>query len=371
MSGKIRFYLFSLFVIFCTVIFFYFTGCCSKSGGGGVVVNNVGGGVQAEPKLFDVKVNDDGSITKTLAPSGRLTIEAPKNTLNKNVVIHMVENQAMGNESDIYSVGSFIYAIKPDREEKIEEGINIGTNAKREVKMQTSPIILTFSNDERLTGAENYYIGIKEIGSKEWKFVNVYSSTNVQLNSIGPKVSFEYKLYKDNVLVALFADFNKNLGDRPKVLSMVASMPDNVIEIADERFNENAVIKLKFIGDNLSSLRADDYRIRLLYANADHQQVDIKIDGKSANSSGESNNKYEAFGELYAHYYEFIPTMASYSAGVTPELSFTLNFKEFPVKEFACDFVVEAFNATDKPVPFYLSDSLHFDTEEKKKPEPK
>ena len=370
MSGKIRFYLFSLFVIFCTVIFFYFTGCCSKSGGGGVVVNNVGGGLQAEPKHFDVKVKDDGSITKTLAPSGRLTIEAPKNTLNKNVVIHMVENQAMGNESDIYSVGSFIYAIKPDREEKIEEGINIGTNAKREVKMQTSPIILTFSNDERLTGAENYYIGIKEIGSKEWKFVNVYSSTNVQLNSIGPKVSFEYKLYKDNVLVALFADFNKNLGDRPKVLSMVASMPDNVIEIADERFNENAVIKLKFIGDNLSSLRADDYRIRLLYANADHQQVDIKIDGKSANSSGESKNKYEAFGELYAHYYEFIPTMASYSAGVTPELSFTLNFKEFPIKEFACDFVVEAFNATDKPVPFYLSDSLHFDTEEKKKPEP-
>ena len=370
MSGKIRFYLFSLFAVFCTVIFFYFTGCCSKGGGGGVVVNNVGGGIQAEPKLLDVKVNDDGSITKTLAPSGRLTIEAPKKTLNKNVVIHMVENQAMGNESDIYSVGSFIYAIKPDREEKIDDGINIGTNAKREVKMQTNPIILTFSNDERLTGAENYYIGIKEIGSKEWQFVNIYSATNPLINSNGPKGAFEYKLYKDNVYVALFADFNKNLGDRPKVLSMVASMPDNVIEIHDGRYYEDAIIKLKFIGDNLSNLRADDYRIRLHYANADHQQVDIKIDGKSAKSSGESKNKYEAFGELYAHFYEFIPTMTSYSAGVTPELSFTLNFKKFPVEEFACDFVVEAFNATDKPVPFCLSDSLHFDMKEDKEPEP-
>ena len=372
MSSKIKYSLVSIFVLFCAVIFFYLTGCCSKGGGGGsgFVAGSVGGG-QSEPKLFDVKVNEDGSITKTLAPSGRLSIEAPKNTLNKEVVVHMVENQAIGNESDIYAIGKYIYTIKPDREEKNDTGIKTGASAKRDVKMQTNPIILTFSDDERLTGTENYYIGIKEIGSKEWQFVNVYSATNPQINSNGPKGFFEYKLYKDNVLVALFGDFNNNLVDRPKVLSMVASMPDNVIEILDGRYNEDAVIKLKFIGDNLSSLRADDYKIRLHYANTDSKQVNIRIDGKTANYiSGTSTNKYEAFGELYAHYYEFIPTTATYTTGVTPELSFTLNFKKFPIEDFSSDFVVEAFNATDKPVPFSLSDSLHFDMEEEKEPEP-
>ena len=106
----------------------------------------------------------------------------------------MVENQAVGNESDIFSVGSFIYTIKPDREEKDENIIKGVSNAKKEVKLQTSPIILTFSEDDRLKGAENYYIGIKEAGSREWQFVNVYSSTNPQINSNGPKASFEYRL---------------------------------------------------------------------------------------------------------------------------------------------------------------------------------
>jgi hypothetical protein len=162
MSGKIRFYLFSLFGVFCTVIFFYFTGCCSK-GGGGFVISNVGGNNQFEPKYLDIYVNkEDGSVAKTLAPSGRLTIEAPENTFHEDVVIHLVENRAMGNESEIFTVSSLIYAIRPDREEKV-------------VKMQNNPLILTFSNEERLEGAENYYIGIKEIGDKEWQFDNVYS----------------------------------------------------------------------------------------------------------------------------------------------------------------------------------------------------
>ena len=377
MSYKIKITIFSIFFAFAVVVFFYMTGCCSKGGGGsGFVAGSVGGGHQPEPKPFDVTVEDDGSIKKQQAPSGRLSIEAGKGTLNKNVVVHMIENQAVGNECDIYSVGTYIYSIKPDREETNEVGISIGSNVKRDVKIQTNPIILTFSDDERLTGSENYYIGIKEIGGKDWQFVNVYSSTNPQINSNGPKGAFEYKLYKDNVYVALFADFNKNtkIKDKPKVLSMVASMPDNIIEILDGRYNEDAVIKLKFIGDNLSALRADDYRIRLHYSNADSKQVNIRIDGKTADYiSGTGTNKYSAFGELYAHYYEFVPTTASYSTGVTPELSFTLNFKKFPIGDFSSDFVVEASNATDRAIPFSLSDSLHFDMEEKKesKPEPK
>lgn len=150
MSYKIKITIFSIFFAFAVVVFFYMTGCCSKGGGGsGFVAGSVGGGHQPEPKPFDVNVEDDGSIKKQQAPSGRLSIEAGKGTLNKNVVVHMIENQAVGNESDIYSVGTYIYSIKPDREETDEVGISIGSNAKRDVKIQTNPIILTFSDDER------------------------------------------------------------------------------------------------------------------------------------------------------------------------------------------------------------------------------
>ncbi|MBR4569641.1 MAG: hypothetical protein IKO19_03130 [Candidatus Riflebacteria bacterium] len=352
MSGKVRLYLLSFFTVFCAVIFFYLTGCCSK-GGSGFVVGNVGGNNQSEPKYLDIYVNkEDGSVTKTLAPSGRLSIEAPKNTFHEDVVIHLVENQAMGNESEIFTVSSFIYAIRPDREEKM-------------VKMQNNPLILTFFNEERLEGAGNYYIGIKEIGDKEWQFDNVYSSTNPMINSNGPKGSFEYKLYKDNVLVALFADFNKNIKDKPKVLSMVASMPHNIIETLDGRYNENAIVKLCFIGDNLAGLKADDFRIRLRYANSANNLVNIKIDGKNADYYYDTTNKYEAFGKLYAHYFEFVPNAASYSANVTPELSFTINLKNLQVEDFANDFIIEVFKNTNNVLPFNCSTILHFDTKEK------
>ena len=357
MTSKFKFTILSLFVVFCAVVFFYLTGC-SKGGGSGFIAGNLGGNQRAEPKYLDIHVNkDNGSVSRTLAPSGRLSIEALENTFHEDVVIHLVENQAIGNESDIFSISSYIYAIKPDREEKT-------------VKMQTNPLILTFFNEERLEGAENYYVGIKEIGDKEWQFTNVYSSTNMLVGSNGPKGTFEYKLYKDNVLIALFADFNKNIKDKPKVFSMVASMPHNLIEISKDRYNENAVIKLNFIGDNLTGLKADDYRIRVRYANSDNKQVNIRIDGKTAEYiSGNSNNKYEAFGKLYAHYFEFVPSPASYSARMTPELSFTLNFKDFLIEDFSSDFIVEAFNNSKNVLPFNCTAMLHFDTKEKE-PEP-
>ena len=54
------------------------TGCCSKGGGGsGFVAGSVGGGQQPEPKPFDVKVEEDGSIKKQQAPSGRLNLSYP------------------------------------------------------------------------------------------------------------------------------------------------------------------------------------------------------------------------------------------------------------------------------------------------------
>ena len=371
MTSKIKNSLISLFTLFCAIIFIYLTGCCSKGGGSGFVVGNVGSDRQAEPIYFDAKVNDDGSINRTIAPSGRFSLYATENTLHKDVVVHVVESESLGKESNIYSVGKYIYAIKADREEKNETGINIGTNAKRDVKMQTNPIILTFSNDERLIGAENYYIGIKEISDNDWQYVNVYSSTNPQINSNGPAGSFEYKLYKDNVQVALFADFNKNAPDTPRVLSMTASMPHNIIETFEGRYNEDAVIKLNFIGDNLSALRADDFKIRLLYANADSKQVNIRIDGKTANFvSGTSTNQYEAFGELYAHYFEFVPSSASYTALISPELSFTLNLKGFPVEDFANDFIVEVYNNSKNLVAFNYTTRLHFDTKETDSEEP-
>ena len=371
MYKKIKYILFSFFAVLGTVAFLYLTGCCSKGGGSGFVVGNVGGNGQEEPKSFDAKVNEDGSISRTIAPSGRFSLYASENTLHKDVVVHIVESLSVGNESDIYYIDKYIYSIKPDREEDINGRFAIGSNAKRDVKMQTNPIILIFSIDERLLGAENYYIGIKEIGENDWQYVNVYSATNPQINSNGPAVSFEYKLYKDNVLVALFADFKKINLDKPKVLSMTASMPHNIIETFEGRYNEDAVIKLNFIGDNLSALRVEDFKIRLLYANADSNQVNIRIDGKTADSvSGTSNNQYEAFGELYAHYLEFVPSSASYSALVTPELSFSLNLKGFPVEDFTNDFIIEAYNNSKNLVAFNATAKLHFDTKEKESEEP-
>ena len=371
MYNKIKYIILSFFAVLGTVAFLYLTGCCSKGGGSGFVVGNAGGNVQEEPKYFEAKVNEDGSINRTIAPSGRFSLYASENTLHKDVVVHIVESPAVGNESNIYYIDDYIYAIKPEREEINIGRFSIDSNAKRDVKMQTNPIILTFSNNERLAGAANYYIGIKEIGENEWQFVNVYSSTSSFIGSNGPTGSFEYKLYKDNVYVALFADFSQNIPDTAKVLSMTASMPQNIIETFDGRYNENIVIKLNFIGDNLSGLKADDYKIRLHYANADSQQVDIKIDGKSANYvSGTSTNQYEAFGELYAHYFEFVPSPASYTAMVLPELVFVLNIKGFPIEDFANDFIVEAFNNSKNAVAFNCTAKLHFDTKEKEADEP-
>ncbi len=349
-------------IIIFSVFLINLNGCCSKSSSGGVVVNTSGAGIfnvnSDELKTLDIRVNPNGSVSKVSAPSGKLFIEAPEaDTFNNKVTIRLVENPSMKNESGLFSIGSIIYAIKADRD-------------NNEVKMHQKPLILTFFNEERLSGADNYYIGIRDIDSKEWLFTNVYSSNK----SVGSNKEFAYKLYKDNVFVALFADLNKSIKNKSRVLEVTASLTPALLQtyyndysegIKNRRFSEDLKVKLILSGEELSKVKYDDFKLRVRYGNSVSKQVSIKVDGKiSERSSGSSTNKYEAFGEMYSHFYEFKPKNTNYKSQAAPELSFDLNIKDFPVRDFSNDFLVEINSANNNLLPFYSAVPLHIEFKE-------
>ena len=349
-------------IIIFAVFIINLNGCCSKGSSGGVVVNTSGAGIfngkSDEVKTLDIKVNQNGSVSKVSAPSGMLYIEAPEtDTFNNKVTIRLVENPSMKNESSLFSVGSIIYAIKADRDNYA-------------VKMQQKPLVLYFSNEDRLNGADNYYVGIRDIDSKEWQFTNVYSSDK----NLGSKNEFEYKLYKDNVFVALFGEFNNNIKDKAKVLDAAATLTPVLIQtyfndysegIKNRKFSEDLRVNLSLTGEELSRLKYDDFKLRVRYGNSDSKQASIKIDGKSSDlSSGSSTNKYEALGKMYSHFYEFKPKNTNYIAQAAPELSFDLNLKDLAVSNFSTDFLVEVKNANSNLLPFYYALPLHIEFKE-------
>ena len=358
-------------IIIFTVFIINLNGCCSKGSSGGVVVNTSGVGIfngkSDEVKTLDIKVNQNGSVSRVSAPSGMLFIEAPEaDTFNNKVTIRLVENPSMKNESSLFSIGSIIYAIKADRDDYA-------------VKMQQKPLVLSFSNEDRLNGADNYYVGIRDIDSKEWQFTNVFTSDK----NIGSKNEFEYNLYKDNVFVALFGEFNNKIKDKAKVLEVVATLTPALIQtyfndysegIKNRKFSEDLKVNLSLIGEELSKLKYDDFKLRVRYGNSDSKQASIKIDGKSSDlSSGSSTNKYEALGKMYSHFYEFKPKNTNYIAQAAPELSFDLNLKDFAVSDFSTDFLVEVKNANSNLLPFYYALPLHIEfkeDEQQQEPEP-
>ena len=128
-----------------------------------------------------------------------MAIEAnEENTFNSNVVLTITESPSMGNESNLLSVGSIIYGITATR-----EGLR--------VNMLSHPLTITLYNEDRLSGAEDYYIGIKNINGGEWQFVNLYSTNPSARTSTNFTNEFRYSIYKNNVLVALFEDIKKSL----------------------------------------------------------------------------------------------------------------------------------------------------------------
>ena len=133
---KLQIKFFSIMIL--TSLLLLLSGCCSKGGSGGVVVNTTGAYFNSnldEVKSLDIKVNQNGTISKVSAPSGMLYLEAPEaDTFSDKVTIRLVENPSIKNESDLFAIGSIIYAIKADRD----------NNA---VKMQQKPLILSFSNE--------------------------------------------------------------------------------------------------------------------------------------------------------------------------------------------------------------------------------
>ena len=304
-----------------------------------------------EPKTIDVNITQDGKVVRTSAPSGRMTLEAPEeNTYNSDVILKITESQSVGNESTLLTVGSFIYSITATRD-------------GQPVNLLSHPVTVTLYNEERLDGAENYYIGIKDINGGDWQFVNLYSSNYSARASISSKNEFSYKLYKNNVLIALFADVKKSLKSTPKVFGLVASLTPAVLSLQESKYTEDLSVNLYLSGENLSSLNADNFKIKIAYLTSDSHNTAMKVDDKTVNYiSGSGANPYEAFGQGYAQYFQFVPLNSKYSAGYAPMIAFDLNLKGRAVSDFPQSFIVELSNSDSKTLPFGYSTKLSFAT---------
>ena len=162
MKNKKSNYIIYAVIILVVTFYGFLTGCKGSSSSDnpiGVYYTST----STTPQTIDVNITQNGKILKTSAPSGRMTLEAPEdNTYNSNVVLKITENPSMGNESSFLTVGSIVYSITATR-----DGLP--------VNLLSHPVTLTLANEERLEGAENYYIGIKDINGGDWQFVNVYS----------------------------------------------------------------------------------------------------------------------------------------------------------------------------------------------------
>ena len=332
-----------------SVTFYAFlTGCKGSAGSDnpiGVYYNNS----STTPQTIDVNITQDGRILRTSAPSGRMTLEASEdNTYNSNVVLKITENPSMGNESSFLTVGSIVYSITATR-----DGLP--------VNLLSHPLTLTLSNEERLEGAENYYIGIKDINGGDWQFVNLYSSNPSVRTSLSSKNQFSYSLYKNNILVALFSDVGKSLRSTPKVLGASASLSPTALAAEHSNYNEDLKVSILLAGENLSGLKAEDFKIKIAYLNSDTRDTALKVDDKAVNYlSGSGSNKYEGFGQGYAHYFQFVPLSSKYTTGYSPAVSFDINLKDTLVSGFPNNFIVEISNSNSTILPFGYSAILNF-----------
>ena len=342
-------YLIYAVIILVVTFYGFLTGCKGSSSSDNPIGVYYSDTSTTTPQTIDVNITQDGRILRTSSPSGRMTLEAPEdNTYNSNVVVKITENPSMGNESSFLTVGSLVYSITATR-----DGFP--------VNLLSHPVNLTLSNEERLDGAENYYIGIKDINGGEWQFVNLYSSNPSVRASLSSRNQFSYSLYKNNILVALFSDVGKSLRNTPKVLGASASLSQTAIEAERSYYNEDLKVNILLAGENLSGLKAEDFKIKIAYLNSDSRDTTIKVDDKNVSYlSGSGSNKYEGFGQGYAHYFQFVPLSSKYSSGYSPTLSFDINLKDTLISGFPNSFIVEISNSNSSILPFGYSSILNF-----------
>ncbi|MBP5468191.1 MAG: hypothetical protein J6Z11_02980 [Candidatus Riflebacteria bacterium] len=301
------------------------------------------------PQSKPITITTDGKVVRTTSPSGLVVLEAPEqNTYNSNVELRITESPSVGNESSLLTIGSRIYAITATRD-------------GAPVKMLNHPLNLTFSNEEKLNSAENYYIGIKDINGGDWQFVNVYSSNPSSRLGVSSKNEFLYRLYKNNVYVALFADVKNSLSNTPKVFSLASALTPATLSTKNSIYNEDIKVNLFLSGENLSGLNANNFIIKVVYFSSESKDTIIKVDNRAVSYvAGSGSNRYEAFGEGYAHYFQFVPLNSKFTSGFNPSLFFDLNLKDLAETDFPTDFIVEISNADSSILSFSYSTSLHF-----------
>ena len=355
--------------IFCgfvvAVLVYSFTTLLTGCGGGGSGGGTVSAITGANP-LQDILSNDSKVTTITINPNGKanalfngiaglMNLDVPEeNTLNPEAVIKISESLSTGSENPILTSGSVIYTINPIKNDL-------------PIKLTTKPLKLTFTNENKLSKAQSYYVGIKEIDGGKWQFASLYAANSSSRASTGPKGPFEFNLYKENVYVALFADLNNSAKDLSRVLGINASMSATVVHSYNAKYTEDIRINVKLNGDNLGKLKSDDINVKVGFGCQDKNTSSrIGIDGGTAKYPiCDSINKYELAGENFAHYYKFSPLSTNFKSQSVPEFSFDLNLNGTPVSGFSNDFVVEISNANDNALPFCYFYPVHFDVEEK------
>ncbi len=349
MNKKRPNYIVYTLIIFSICFYAFLTGCGSASDD---LAKNpsaaYSGGGSSEPLSIPIQITPDGKVTRTTSPTGLVAIEAPEqNTYSSNVVLTITESPSVGNESNLLTIGSKIYAVTATKE---GQPINILNH----------PLNLTFSNEEKLNGAENYYIGIKDINGSSWQFVNVYSS-NTYRAGLSSTTEFKYSLYKNNVLIALFADVHKKLTSTPKVFGLTASLNPSVIPIQYSNYSSDLRVSLFLNGENLNSLSAQNFNIKVAFLTSKSQNPTLKVDNAIVRYlAGSGSNRYEAFGQGYAHYFSITPMSTKFSSGAAPVLYFDINLKDVTETDFSTTFMVEISNADSKTLPFAYSSILSF-----------
>ena len=343
-------------MIFAVTFYSFLTGCSKSST---IVVHPITPQYTSEfsdvvinPQPKVVNITKEGRVVRTTSQSGKLVIEAPEaNTFNSDVVLTISESPSAGNESSLLTVGSIIYRITATR-----DGVP--------VNYLNHPLNITLSNEDKFSSAENFYIGIKEIESGDWQLINVYSSNPSARTSIGSKNQFSYSIYKTNILLALFADVKNSLANTPKVYDIVATLSPAILEAKDSAYTDDLKVTLNLSGENLSGLTSDNYNVKVTYLTSNTNDTPLKVDNKNvAYLSSSGKNKYEAFGEGYAHYFQFVPLSSNYTAGFAPSITFAVNLKNVKESDFPTDFIVELSNSDSKTLPFAYSSILSFSKE--------
>ena len=331
-------------VILLTVSFYAFlTGCKGSSSTNPTAVYYYNG--SSTPQDINVNITNDGKVVRTSAPSGKLVIEAPEaNTFDSDVILKITESPSVGNESSLLTVGSTIYGITATK-----DGVP--------VNMLSHPLNITFSNEEKLNGASGYYIGIKDIDRGDWQFINVYSANPSMRTAFTSSNQFSYSIYKNNILVTLFADLRNLLQNTPKVSGVIATLTPAVISTNNSKYSEDLKVNLLLSGENLSGLVSEDYKLKIVYFSSDSRSTVLKVDNETIS---ESSKNTQTIGTDCAHYFQFVPLSINYSAGFAPSISFDLNLKDMALSEFPTNFIVEISNNDTKSLSFAYSSLLAF-----------